>query len=238
MFYSLSRLPPALPNIYEPDRQVVDAGVDRRRDPALAMRGREVDPPALAAPGAEDHRRATSVPRPGAQRRAIPASPARARRMTGEQLGQRLEAALAFVGLDRVDLVPGRATAEAEAEAAARQDMQGLGAVRQLDGLAQRHLHHAVAKLDALGHAGQVEEHERIEHGLAAREGVDDPAAGEAQALDALAEPDHARQHGGGSAALRGAGDGDVAICMGCSAASGRWPGRGVHPQCADDDST
>jgi len=81
--------------------------------------------------------------------------------------------------------------------------------VRQLDGVAQRHLHHAGAELDALGHAGQGrEEHQRIEHGLAAREGVDDPAAGEAQALDALPELDHARQHGGRPAAWPGAGDG------------------------------
>ena len=88
---------------------------------------------------------------------------------------QQLEAAV-IVDLHGIEIMPGRPAADAEAEATARQQVEGLGAMRLLDRMAERDLRHAGAQFDALGRlAERAEEEQWIERGAAAGERIGGP---------------------------------------------------------------
>src|SRR5262249_42655313 len=138
------------------------------------MLGGEVDP-ARASPGAEIKRRAPFRAGPdgkgGAVNRLTRPYLAHHRKM----LRQQAEAAL-IVDLHGVEIMSGRPAADAEAEATARQQVDGLGAMRQLDRMAQRDLHDAGAELDAPGRvAERAEKEQRVKRGAAAGQGVRGP---------------------------------------------------------------
>src|SRR5215208_6428357 len=140
----------------------------------MAVLGREVDP-AGASPGAEINRRAAFRAGPHGKGGSVDrfARPYLAHHR--EMVRQQLEAAL-IVDLHGIEITLGRPTADAEAEATARQQVDCLGAMRLLDRMAQRDLRHAGAQFDALGRlAERAEEEQWIKRGAAAGKSIGGP---------------------------------------------------------------
>jgi hypothetical protein len=106
--------------------------------------------------------------------------------------------AVVVIAAEQFKICPRRAAADAEAQSPARQRLDRLYPVRQLNRVAQRYLQHTDAELDALSDGGKRRQGgQRIEGGPPATHRIPDPDPRKSTGLDAAGIVGHTAEQSG-----------------------------------------
>ena len=161
--------------------EVFEAAEAAGRGPALRLLG-GVGDPARAAPGADQDRRPALASRPGRQRAAVDRLAVPHLAHDFEVVPEGAETVIVIVA-EELEIVAGRAAADAEDQAVVRHRLQRLHPMGELDRVAQRQLQDADPEIDLGGHRGERRQDlERIQRRSAAAQRIADPNAGNPRA--------------------------------------------------------